>query len=142
MGLNPAFPIVSGEYQLTVEWRTQLPEAFNRRVEDGDLVLWRPGLTLFLVVWNNDESETQSERLEWLRGDLAQEATDVRVESAQGITRLTYRLAEPSDDDRRPALYAFVIGEGGHVQLAAYFDDEADLAVSLAVVEGLREKLT
>jgi hypothetical protein len=49
----PGFPLVSGDYALTEEWAIHLPEKFARRVEEGNLVLWRPGLTIWLAAWGN-----------------------------------------------------------------------------------------
>ena len=42
----PEFPIVEGDHLLTETWAIHLPDEFARRIEDGDLVSWRPGLTL------------------------------------------------------------------------------------------------
>ena len=51
-GLNPHFPVVTGRHQLTAEWSIDLPGEFNRRIDDGDLVFWRPGITAFVAIWN------------------------------------------------------------------------------------------
>ena len=40
------FPLVEGEHRLTATWSMYLPEQFARRIEDGSLVLWLPGLTI------------------------------------------------------------------------------------------------
>jgi hypothetical protein len=37
---------VEGHYVLDATWSMHLPERFACRVEDGSLVLWRPGLTI------------------------------------------------------------------------------------------------
>lgn len=42
MDLHPDFPVVEGLYRLTRDWELELPEKFNRRIEDGNMVLWRP----------------------------------------------------------------------------------------------------
>jgi hypothetical protein len=59
----PGFPIVEGDYALTARWSLYLPEKFARRLEDGSLVLWRHGLTIWLAAWNNDRAESQAQRL-------------------------------------------------------------------------------
>ena len=48
--LNPQFPIVEGRYQMTGEWSIALPGQFNRRIENQDLVIWRPGFTIWLAI--------------------------------------------------------------------------------------------
>lgn len=130
-GLNAEFPVVRGHHRLTTTWSIELPGEFNRRIEDGDLVLWRPGMTLFIAIWNNDRAETVTERSEWIREDMDPKAFDI-VEAPVGtMQRFAYRLDEGSDDGRVPALYAFTIAEHSHVQLAVYFDSEEDTATAL-----------
>jgi lipopolysaccharide/colanic/teichoic acid biosynthesis glycosyltransferase len=41
---------------MTPEWALVLPEKFNRRIEDGSMVFWRPGLTVWINVWGNDKA--------------------------------------------------------------------------------------
>lgn len=136
--MNPSFPIVEGVYRLTEKWSITLPGPFNRRIEDGDLVLWRPGLTMWIAVWGNDERETTSARLEWLRGDASEEAYDFLEEEDGGLLRFSYRLAEESEDDRADALYCFAIADESHVQMAVYFDREQDLETAQALWRSLR----
>jgi hypothetical protein len=130
-GLNPKFPVVQGRHQLNAAWSLELPGEFNRRIEDGDLVLWRPGMTMFIAIWNNDRGESIPARLEWLREDMNPAAFD-HVEETDGTSqRFAYRLAEDGDDDRVPALYGFTVADSSHVQLAVYFDSEDDTATAL-----------
>ena len=136
--LNPRFPIVEGRYHLTDTWSVELPDKFNRRVEDGDLVLWRPGMTIFIAIWNNDRSESVAERSAWLRADTAPGAYDVVEEDLGTWRRFAYRLREESDDNRVPALYAFSIVEDSHVQLAVYFDEEHDASIALSLWRSLQ----
>ena len=61
MSLHPAFPIVEGNYRLTREWTIDLPGKFNRRIEDDDLVIWRPGLTFWIAIWGLEAGKTPEE---------------------------------------------------------------------------------
>lgn len=54
---------MQGDYALTDAWSIHLPEPFARRIEDGALASWSPGLTLWLIAWNNDNFQPQSRRL-------------------------------------------------------------------------------
>jgi len=133
-GLNPHFPVVTGRHQLTAEWSIDLPGEFNRRIDDGDLVFWRPGITAFVAIWNNDNAESIGARLAWLRGDMNPEAFDIVQEDLVDAQRFAYRLREDSEDSEEnsmPALYAFTVVEDSHLQLAVYFDDEHDVEVAL-----------
>jgi hypothetical protein len=134
----PGFPLVEGQHALTAEWSINLPEQFARRVEDGSLVLWRPGLTLWLTAWGNDHNESQSERLDGIKRTASPTRTDERVSQKRRLTRWSYRLRDRSSDGTAvESVYGFVIDERGHLQLAIYFDDVADEAKARALVESV-----
>jgi hypothetical protein len=137
--LHPEFPVVEGRYQMTPDWAVTLPRQFNRRIEDGSLVFWRSGITTWTVVWNNDKSESQYERLEWLRGDTSSDAFEAESVTEGDVTRYSYRLTEDRDDGVVHALYGFAIGVDGHVQMAIYLDDEADLETAREICRSLDE---
>jgi type II secretory pathway pseudopilin PulG len=125
--LHPDFPVVEGKYQMTKRWSITLPGRFNRRIEDGDLVIWRPGFTIWVSALNNDKNESKEDRLARLRKDVSPDAFDVEDVSEEGVLRLRYRLNETSEDRRVAAFYGFVVGVNGHIQLGIYFDDEGDV---------------
>jgi type II secretory pathway pseudopilin PulG len=125
--LHPDFPVVEGKYQMTEEWSIILPDKFNRRIEDGDLVIWRPGFTIWVSALNNDKNESKEDRRARLREDVSPDAFDVEDVSEEAVLRLRYRLNEESEDRRVAAFYGFVVGVNGHIQLGIYFDDEGDL---------------
>jgi hypothetical protein len=137
--LHPELPVVEGRYQMTRDWAVTLPQPFNRRVEDGSLIFWRPGITAWTVVWGNDKGETQQERLEWLRGDSSPDAFDGEYATDGDITRYSYRLTERRDDGVVHALYGFAIGVDGHVQMAIYCDNESALETARAICRSLDE---
>jgi hypothetical protein len=130
-GLNANFPVVEGQYDLGSSWTVDLPGKFNRRIEDGDLVLWRPGMTVLVALWNNDQAESVAARFAWLREDTNPDAFAMVDDDLGHCRRFAYRLREDNDDNRAPALYAFTVAEHGHVQLAVYFDAERDAQVAL-----------
>jgi hypothetical protein len=137
--LHPEFPIVEGRYQMTKEWTVDLPSKFNRRFEESDLVIWRPGFTIWTTVWNNDKSESPEERMAWIKEDSSPDAFDPVVETSNGILFYSYRLKEDSDDDRLPAFYCYAIGHFSHVQMAIYFDSPADLSIAQSIWRSLSE---
>jgi hypothetical protein len=139
MALHPDFPVIEGRYQMTKDWSVVLPSQFNQRVEDGDLVIWKPGFTMWIVVWGNDKSQSQEERLGWLQSDSSPAAFDKITESSDGVIRYAYRLKEESGDDREPAFYCFAIGKEGHVQMAIYFDSSGDLGAAQKIWRSLTE---
>jgi hypothetical protein len=136
----PGFPIVEGDYALTDTWAIHLPEQFARRVEDGDLVLWRPGLTIWLAAWGNDKGESQANRLKRIKEDASADRFADRESKAKNLTRFSYRLREDNNDGAVDAVYGFVLNDDGHLQLAVYFDDPSDEVKARQLVDSVTER--
>lgn len=137
--LHPDFPVVEGRYQMTREWSVTLPEKFNRRIEDGDLVIWRPGMTMWVAVWGNDNNESKESRLKRIQADISPQAFDVEISKTSGLLRLGYRLKEGNEQGAVPAYYCFAVGDSGHVQTAIYLDNENDVKSAQAICGSLGE---
>ncbi|MCY0964086.1 hypothetical protein [Parathalassolituus penaei] len=137
--LHPDFPVIEGRYQMTKEWSVTLPEKFNRRIEDGDLVIWRPGVTLWIAAWGNDKNENADVRLKATRDDISPKAFDIQTSKTDHILRLTYRLREGNEQGAVPAYYCFAFGDTGHVQMAIYLDHERDVKSAQTICGSLSE---
>jgi hypothetical protein len=133
----PGYPLVDGEYRLTDTWSIHLPELFARRIENGSLVLWRPGLTVWLVAWGNDTSETQASRLAGIKQSASPDRDAEQESKGGGITRYSYRLRDESDERPVESVYGFVIDDGGHLQLAVYFDDPTEEGLGRQLVDSV-----
>jgi len=133
----PGFPLVQGDHALTETWSIHLPEQFARRVEEGSLVLWRPGLTIWLAAWGNDNDETQSERLAWIKDEASPARFDAREAVGGGVTRFSYRLRDENEDGPIESLNAYVISEDGHLRLSVYFDDPADATKAQQLIDSV-----
>ena len=125
MSLHPDYPVVTGSHRLTDEWSVVLPEEFNRRVEDGDLVLWRPALTFWIAIWGHDGGESPEQCLESILETASDLRSEQQIERTEKLIRLTYEL--PEEDASRPraaykSISGYVISAVGHVQISAYFD--------------------
>jgi hypothetical protein len=120
---HPEFPVVTGDHQLNSTWCVSLPLKFNRRIEDGSLVLWRPGITLYFNDWGNDRSQPIDIRLEQLKADISPDGFELQDQYTESIQRFSYRLVEGSVH----ALYGFVIDKDGHLQVAIFFDNKSDI---------------
>lgn len=136
----PGFPLVEGEHVLTATWSIHLSEPFARRVEDGQLVLWRPGLTIWMTAWNNDRRESQRKRLAGFKKSVSPERFAERESQARKLTRYSYRLRDENESGPVESLYGFVIGDDGHLQMAVYFDDPNDEAEARQLFDGVAER--
>ena len=141
MSRHPDFPIVEGRYRLTPDWELDLPGKFNRRIEDGNMVLWRPQLTFWIACWGPDADNTPEETLSWILHEASSERADERVDRSGDLIRLTYRLQE-QDLDREPqkhvAISGYVIAPSGHVQITAHCDSRDAEIVGEKVIESVR----
>jgi hypothetical protein len=133
----PGYQLVQGDHALTATWSIYLPEQFTRRIEDGSLVLWRPGLTLWLTVWGNNNNESQAERLRWIRDEASPARFDARESIGGDVTRLSYRLRDENDEGPVDSLCAFIIADDGHLQASIYFDDVKDAVMAQQIVDSL-----
>ena len=135
--LHPDYPVVSGPYRLTTDWSVDLPSEVNRRVEDGSMVLWRPGLTAWISIWGNDHDRSPREQIEWLREDVSPDATEVDVRIDRTPALLSYRVDETRPEGVVLGCYGFAASSDGYVQIAIYLDDEGDLAEASSIIESL-----
>jgi hypothetical protein len=136
----PGFPIVEGDYALTAEWSIRLPEKFARRIEDGSLVLWRPGLTIWLTAWGNDRGQTQAERLKWIKEAASPKRFAEREVCTEGVTRFSYRLLDENENGPVESLAAYMINDDGHLQVSIYYDDPADEAIARTLADSVTER--
>lgn len=138
--LNPDFPVVSGDYVMTKGWRVSLEDEFNRRIEDGSLVLWKPELTFWINVWNNERRASPDELLQEILVRASPERIAEKTARSEALICLTYELAE--DDAERPdsapsSINGFVIAKPGYVQVSAYADTPEAHALAYRIIESI-----
>lgn len=136
----PGFPVVEGEYILTDTWSIRLTERFARRVEDGCLILWRPGLTLRMVAWNNDHGETQAKRLSWIKESASPGRYAEQEFTTHDMIHYSYRLCDESKNGPVETLSAYFLSQDGHLQMAVYFDDPRDEDTARQLVESVSKR--
>lgn len=139
--LNPDFPVVSGDYLLTRGWRIALPEPFNRRIEDDSLVLWKPELTFWINVWNNDGHASVDELLASIVAHANPARTREKIERGEALARLTYELAE--EDAEQPgamqeSINGYVFAAAGYVQISAYWESPEAQALARTIIASVR----
>jgi len=138
IALHPDYPVIENSYKMTNDWSVYLPGNFNRRIEDGSLVIWRPGLTIWTSIWNNDKKEPPAKRRDRVIQDASKDRFNEEYDDKDSLF-YSYRLNEESDDKRVAAYYCFAFGENGHVQMAIYFDNEDDLKWARMIWKSLKE---
>ena len=138
--LNPDFPVVTGDYLLTQGWRVQLPVPFNRRIEDGSLVLWRPDLTCWINIWHNDRQASVDTLLEEATRGLNAQRRDEQVVKTDALALLTYELTELAGEPEAPEAHsvnACIAAPAGLVQVCAYVDSPEARLLSFEVIRSI-----
>jgi hypothetical protein len=139
--LHPHYPVVRGDHELTSGWMLTLPKPFNQRIEKRQIVLWRPGLTFWIIAWDNDRNQSVEARLAEIREVASPRRQREQTERSGQLVRFTYELAE-NDPRHSPQRYTsisgYVIGPHGHVQIAAYCDDRLALAAGYQIIHSVR----
>lgn len=139
--LHPDYPIVTGDYAMTKGWRINLGQEFNRRIEEGSLVLWRPDLTFWINVWNNDGQVSVDGVLQRLLADASPGRGEEKIETTAQMARLTYELAEDDaerDESGGESINGFVIYPGGYVQISAYYDSPQARSLAYQAIASIR----
>lgn len=139
--LHPDFPVIEGRHRLTADWELELPEKFNRRLEEGDLVIWRPGLTFWIAVWGPEPNQTPEGTLQWILEDASSERMHEKVDRAGDLVRMTYELSE-HDPEREPeqhvCISGYVLAPSGHVQISAHCDTPEAQSMGYLVISSVR----
>ncbi|MFC9897854.1 hypothetical protein ACFVMC_29545 [Nocardia sp. NPDC127579] len=132
----PDYPLVEGEHMMTDSWSVRLPAQFCRRIEDGALVLWRPGVTAWTVV-HGSGGRPLSDRLQRVKQIASTERFEEDEYRDGGLTYYRYRLRDANEDGDIDALYVFAFTETQHIQLAIYFDGPDDEVLARRIATGL-----
>lgn len=132
--MNDEFPFWVGRVALTPEWTIDLPLACKQRFEESQIVLWRPGLTIWISVWGNDTNMSREERQQKFAEDASACKYDESVVKNDALCYYSYRIDEESADQRAPAFQGFAFADHGHLQLSIYFDDESDAALATNIL--------
>ena len=94
-------------------WSIDVPGTFRQKTEDGAVILYRPGTTVYTLVWNNDKDQTPSERLAWIKEHVSPDAFESQEVEDGGLVRFAYRLTENRDKGVVHALYGYAVGPRG-----------------------------
>ncbi len=127
-------PPVSGPARLSSGWSMTVPGYCLRRVDDGSLVIWRPGLTFWLAIMDGDFDV--ADRIASLRGEVLAGASFEIIEY-DGWVGFSQREVQ---DDGSPSIRFQGISARQHLMIVAYFDDaetEADVRSAFGSVEWL-----
>jgi hypothetical protein len=124
--------------QISQEWWIGLDDSYHTRVDNGSLVLWRPGRTVWINIWNDHEAGTPRERLDRWVAERDVRANDLFNQQDGDLLRYGYLLEEDEEaGGERLGLYSYTVSPTSTVQMACYFDLKEDLGWAEAASQSL-----
>jgi hypothetical protein len=138
--LNPGYPIVDGHTQVTEAWSIELDQPHNRTEQGSELVLFRPGFTIWISAWGNDNDDSINQRVSWIASETPRDAYDVLTGPRGPVYRHAFRRDEVKAEGVLQGYYGYTVAEGGHLQMAIFIDAEEDLPLAKSIIESVRYK--
>lgn len=126
-------PAKAGVFHITDKWSVELSEDMFRRFDNGSLVIWKAGVTIFINCFSCDSSEEMEEKLTQIVEKRSPHSSDLIEEEVGGLHTYQYNLVE----DGQPSLNLIAGGDGEVIIMAAYYDEEA----ALNEIETIRDSL-
>jgi hypothetical protein len=125
-------------FQITNEWLIDLPDDFERRVDDQKLIFWKTGMTIIIAVFRLPENTGKIELLNQIQKKIPQDALETLVSTKGEIVGLGYTQIEKlQEEKKRLSLVTFTASDTSCLQTAFYFDDPNDLDWAKSTWEGI-----
>ena len=126
----------AGAFQLTEDWRIHLPQPCCVRLENGSLVVWRTGLTLWISAFSN-ASDTRQTMLADVATDAPSTVQNYEISEEATLTRFRYE-AEEHDPNRTPSKYTCLMShtfsdDGNRLMMGIYCDTAAALDLARSI---------
>lgn len=131
--LHPDYPVIEGDYRITAEWMVTLPAPCNRRIEDGSMVIWRPGVTLHLVAWDNTPGDSINDRVDHLLASISPEAENLVQSDEEHLTRVSYLINEDV-----ASIATFAVSETSQILASIYFEDKPGREAAEKIAASIR----
>ena len=124
---------------LGTDWSILVDSDLTRQVDDGNVVLWRPGRTIHASVFNtnNADAEEAIEKMIEGRPGIPVQMFD---REEPGLAGHAYLLPEGSRERTYWGLNTWTATKGSVACVTIYFDDLADLDWALRVWKSVRRK--
>jgi hypothetical protein len=122
--------------RMNERWSIGIDASFQKREEDGALVYWRPGATIWINTWNTGQG--RKEAIVSIKQQSSQTRKDLYEAEDGAVLRYGYFLIEEEGGSRRYAIYGFTATDGELIQMAIYVDRPKDQAWAAKIAQSLR----
>jgi len=125
-------------FQITKEWLINLPEDFERRVEDDKIIFWKTGITVIIAVFRIPQETGKIVLLNQIREKIPGNTLETLVSTKGEIVGLGYtQISKELSEKNRLSLYTFTASDTSCLQTAFYLDDPDDLSWAKTVWESI-----
>jgi hypothetical protein len=125
-------------FRITSEWLIDLPDEFEKRVEDEKLVFWTTGTTIIIAAFHLPEGVGKLELLNQIQSKIPENALEKLVSTKGEIVGLGYtQIQKIAGEKDRLSLVTFTASDFSCLQLAFYLDDPTDLDWAKKTWEGI-----
>ena len=125
-------PVDAGPLNLGQYWQAAVGSHLLRRVDHGNLVFWRPQLTMWVRSFQSPD-KSAAEKLALYQAHIPQEAQDRESKELDNGIVSRYFLTETNENGtEQRGVYMAGFTDGGHIDVSAYYDDDeasAELAL-------------
>jgi hypothetical protein len=117
--------------KLTNNWSMEISNLFLRKEDDGDLVFSMKGKTVRLAIWNSKAQTRQQlydehKHSQDTRNHEEAPTLETFDLSDSNASRIGYMIEESDNQNTYKVIYGFSMVDGEVVQVALYFDKDAD----------------
>jgi hypothetical protein len=125
-------------FRITNEWIIDLPQDFERRVEDEKLIFWKTGITVIIAAFKLPMDTGKLELLNQIQEKTPEDVLETFVSTKGEIVGLGYTQVQAlKADNTRLALTTFTASDTSCLQIAFYLNEAADLDWAKSVWESL-----
>ena len=114
--------------RITSEWLIDLPDEFEKRVEEEKLVFWKTGITIIIAAFRLPDGTGKLELLNQIQSMIPENALEKLVSTKGEIVGLGYtQIQKIKGQIDRLSLVSFTASDTSCLQVAFYLDDPSDL---------------
>jgi len=118
-------PVEKGYVRITESWAFNVDSHMLRRFDNGSLVIWRPGFTIWLNAYTPDNPNIL-ERISNLLNRVSPNRIQLEQVDLDGLKKVRYFLDEEVDGESQSSAYIYGFTDSKELHIAIYFDDSDD----------------
>ena len=115
-------PVEKGPVKITENWGFNVDSHMLKRFDNGSLVIWRPGFTIWLNAYTPDNPDVH-ERISNLLNRISPGRTHLEQVELNGLKKVRYFLDEEVDGEVQSSANIYGFTESHELHMAIYFDD-------------------